>query len=158
VHLIVMRHGEAGLHVTDSERELTDRGRQEVASVAARLAESPWRPALIWSSPYIRARQTAAIVARVLDCPVVEKTFITPEDDPGRCLDALIGNTDSPLMLVSHMPLVGSLATLLVDGHRNGIPFMTAQAVVLDMPVIGPGCGDLKDQFLPGGEREPYAR
>jgi phosphohistidine phosphatase len=52
-------------------------------------------------------------------------------------------------MLVSHMPLVGGLATLLVDGHRKGIPFMTAQAVLLDMPVSGPGCADVKAQFLP---------
>jgi phosphohistidine phosphatase len=55
----------------------------------------------------------------------------------------------SPLMLVSHMPLVGGLATLLVDGHSKGIPFMTAQAVLLDMPVSGPGCADVKAQFLP---------
>jgi len=53
------------------------------------------------------------------------------------------------LMLVSHMPFVGSLSTLLVDSHRRGIPFMTAQAVVLDMPVVGPGCADLRAQFLP---------
>jgi len=47
------------------------------------------------------------------------------------------------------MPFVGSLSTLLVDGHRKGIPFMTAQAVVLEMPVAGPGCADLRAQFLP---------
>lgn len=52
-------------------------------------------------------------------------------------------------MIVSHMPLVGGLATLLVDAHRRGIPFMTSQAVMLDMPVVGPGCADLKAQFLP---------
>jgi phosphohistidine phosphatase len=52
-------------------------------------------------------------------------------------------------MLVSHMPFVGSFSTLLVDGHRQGIPFMTSQAVLLDMPVVGPGCADLKAQFLP---------
>ncbi|KXS46276.1 MAG: phosphohistidine phosphatase, partial [Marinobacter sp. T13-3] len=55
----------------------------------------------------------------------------------------------TPLMLVSHMPFVGALSTLLVDGHRRGIPFMTSQAVLLDMPVVGPGCADLKTQFLP---------
>jgi phosphohistidine phosphatase len=97
----------------------------------------------------VRARQTAAIASEILNCPVHEKDFITPEDDPGKCLDAILETPDSPLMIVSHMPLVGSLATLFVDGHRRGIPLMTAQAVMLDMPVAGPGCADLKAQFLP---------
>ncbi|WP_396623218.1 SixA phosphatase family protein [Marinobacter sp. W-8] len=149
MHLIVMRHGEAGWHSLDQERELTDAGRRGVAAVAAQIASSPWRPAQIWSSPYVRARQTAAIVAEVLNCPVEEKAFITPDDDPGRCLDELLENQISPLMLVSHMPFVGSFSTLLVDGHRQGIPFMTSQAVLLDMPVVGTGCADLKAQFLP---------
>lgn len=149
MQLLIMRHGEAGWHTLDQERELTEHGRLAVAEVAAQIAESPWRPTLIWSSPYVRARQTAAIVSEILNCPVEEKLFITPDDDPGACLDALIEQHESPLMVVSHMPLVGGLATLLVDAHRRGIPFMTAQAVALEMPVVGPGCADLKAQFLP---------
>lgn len=149
MQLLIMRHGEAGWHTLDQERELTESGRLGVAEVAAQMAESPWRPRLVWSSPYVRARQTAAIVSEILNCPVEEKMFITPDDDPGECLDALIDQHESPLLIVSHMPLVGSLATLLVDAHRRGIPFMTSQAVMLDMPVVGPGCADLKAQFLP---------
>ncbi|HEA50786.1 hypothetical protein LCGC14_1484530 [marine sediment metagenome] len=149
MQLLIMRHGEAGWHSLDQERTLTEAGRSQTAECAARIAASPWRPEQIWSSPYVRARQTAAIVSEILNCPVDEKAFMTPDDDPGLLLDALLENQFSPLMLISHMPLVGSLATLLVDGHRRGIPFMTAQAVVLDMPVIGPGCADLKTQFLP---------
>ncbi|MDO6442387.1 MULTISPECIES: histidine phosphatase family protein [unclassified Marinobacter] len=147
--LLIMRHGEAGWHSLDQERTLTETGRHQVAGCAAQIAASPWRPAQIWVSPYVRARQTAAIVSEILNCPVEEKSFITPEDDPGLCLNALLENPHPRLMLVSHMPLVGSLSTLLIDGHRRGIPFMTSQTVVLDMPVVGPGCADLKTQFLP---------
>lgn len=147
--LLVMRHGEAGWHSLDQERELTETGRQQVATTVSQIAESPWRPGRIWCSPLVRARQTAAIASEILNCPIQIQDFITPDDDPGLCLDALLEADASPLMLVSHMPLVGSLSTLFVDGHRRGIPFMTAQAVVLDMPVIGPGCADLKAQFLP---------
>lgn len=149
MHLLVMRHGEAGWHTLDRERELTEAGREAAGRVAAQIAESPWRPQLIWSSPLVRARQTAAIASEILNCEVIEKGFITPDDDPGLCLDHLIDQSASPLMLVSHMPLVGSLSTLLVDGHRRGIPFMTAQTVVLEMPVAGPGCADLRAQFIP---------
>jgi phosphohistidine phosphatase len=149
VQLIIMRHGEAGYHSLDRQRELTEYGRQAVAEVAAQIAESPWRPRTLWCSPLVRARQTAAIASEILNCPVYEKEFITPDDDPGKCLDAVLESSESQLMIVSHMPLVGSLATLFVDGHRQGIPLMTAQAIVLDMPVAGPGCADLKAQFLP---------
>lgn len=144
-----MRHGEAGWHSIDGQRELTEFGRQAVAEVAAQIAESPWRPEAIWCSPLVRAKQTAAIVSEILNCPVTEKDFITPDDDPGQCLNAVLEAPESPLMIVSHMPLVGSLSTLFVDGHRQGIPFMTAQAIVLDMPVAGPGCADLRAQFIP---------
>ncbi|MEP3562148.1 MAG: phosphohistidine phosphatase SixA [Marinobacter sp.] len=149
MQLIIMRHGEAGRHSLDHERELTEVGRKQAANVAEQIAKADSKPCVIWCSPYIRARQTAAIVADILGVPVKEKSFITPDDDPGRCLDALLENKESPLMLVSHMPLVGSLTTLLSDGHRNGMPFMTAQAVVLDMPVVGPDCATLKTQFVP---------
>ncbi|MCG2582020.1 MAG: histidine phosphatase family protein [Marinobacter sp.] len=149
MHLIVMRHGEAGWHTIDQERELTEAGRASVASVAADIAESPWRPEIVWCSPLVRARQTAAIMSEIINCPVIEKDFVTPDDDPGRCLDELLEVVTSPLMLVSHMPFVGALSTLLVDGHRRGIPFMTSQAVLLEMPVVGPGCADIRAQFLP---------
>lgn len=148
--LIIMRHGEAGWHSLDHERELTEHGRESVARVAREIAASDWRPGIIWSSPLVRARQTAAIVSEILNCPVEERAFITPDDDPGECLNHLIeDDARENLMLVSHMPLVGSLSTLLVDGHRRGLPYMTGQAVVLDMPIAGPGCADVKAQFLP---------
>lgn len=150
MYLLIMRHGEAGWHSLDQQRELTEAGREQTGRVAHQIAKSPWRPQKIWVSPLVRARQTAAIAAGILNCPVEEKSFITPDDDPGACLDALLEvEPGQRLMLVSHMPFVGSLATLLVDGHRRGIPFMTSQAVLLDMPVTGPGCADLKAQFLP---------
>lgn len=149
MNLVIMRHGEAGWHTIDQQRELTEAGRLATANVARKLAGSPWRPGLIWCSPLIRARQTATIVAELLNCPIEEREFLTPDDDPGLCLNALIEAQEKSLMVVSHMPLVGALSTLLVDGHRHGIPFMTSQAVMLDMPIAGPGCADLKDQFLP---------
>jgi hypothetical protein len=153
-----MRHGEAGRHAQDDQRELTDVGRQQVARVAAQLAESDSRPELIWCSPLVRARQTAAIVAEILNCPVEEKRFITPDDDPAHCLGALSVTTASPLLLVSHMPLVGVLTSLLTDGHRRGAAFVTAQAVLLDMPVVGPGCADLKTRFCPDLHRNDPLR
>lgn len=146
MQLIIMRHGEAGWHSDDHQRELTEAGRMRVELVANEiLAADDWRPAQLWCSPLVRARQTADIVGRVLGLVAEEHPFLTPDDDPAQCLDMLQAlGEEAALMLVSHMPFVGALTTLLVDGHRRGIPFGTAQAVRLDMPVAGPGCADLK--------------
>lgn len=145
MHLLVMRHGEAGWHSLDHERELTEAGRTGSAVVAHQIAKSDWRPELIWCSELVRARQTAAVASEILNCRVIEKPFLRPDDDPGLSLNALLEEVSSArILVISHMPLVGALATLLVDAHRHGIPFMTSQAVALDMPVTGPGCADLK--------------
>jgi len=149
MQLWVMRHGEAGWHREDRERSLTEAGRDMVQRTGHHIAESPLYPACIWTSPYLRARQTAAILAGILDCPVEVKPFITPDDDPAACMDALLAYPEPSLMLVSHMPFVGVLSTLLVEGHRQGMPFLTAQALFLDMPVAAPGCAELKGQYLP---------
>lgn len=149
MHLLIMRHGEAGWHSQDQQRALTEAGRLASATVAKQIAASPWRPEHIWCSPLVRARQTAAIVSELINCPVEEKAFITPDDDPGECLNRLVMASHENLMLVSHMPFVGALSTLLVDGHRRGIPYMTSQAILLDMPIAGPGCADIRAQFLP---------
>ncbi|MBS3803236.1 MAG: histidine phosphatase family protein [Oleiphilaceae bacterium] len=149
MHLLVMRHGEAGWHSRDHERELTEAGRFATGIVARQIAVSGQRPEVIWFSPLVRARQTAAIVSETLNCPMQEKFFLKPDDDPRECLDALRREDSEHLMLVSHMPLVGAFSTLMVDGHRRGIPFMTSQAVLLDVPIIDAGCADIRDQFLP---------
>lgn len=149
MQLWVMRHGEAGWHETDRERPLTDAGRDMVARTGRHIAGTRAHPARIWASPYLRTRQTAAILAGILHCPVDEKPFITPDDDPAVCLDALLACSEPSLLLVSHMPFVGLLSTLLVDGHRQGMPFLTAQALLMDMPVAAPGCAELKGQYLP---------
>lgn len=149
MQLWIMRHGEAGWHQTDRERALTETGQEMVGRTGQHIAENPLHPARIWTSPYLRARQTADILAGILNCPVDEKPFITPDDDPAACLDALLAYPDSSLLLVSHMPFVGIVSTLLVDGHRQGMPFLTAQALLLDMPVAAPGCAELKGQYPP---------
>src|SRR5690554_2482042 len=107
--LLIMRHGEAGRHQLDEERELTDAGRAETERVVRLIADSQWRPNEIWCSTLVRARQTAAIAAELFNCRVTEKPFLTPDDDPGLCLDALTDAGSDSLLLVSHMPLVGTL-------------------------------------------------
>jgi phosphohistidine phosphatase len=66
--LYVMRHGPAEDHAPtgrDSDRALTPSGRDRVRSVARVLVEQDEAPLTIFSSPLVRALQTAEIVAAV---------------------------------------------------------------------------------------------
>lgn len=150
MRLIIMRHGEAGPHRSDFERTLTEAGRDATQRVAEQLAATSYQPDTIWVSPLVRAQQTARIMQKMLPATLETKPFITPDDDPADCLDALQGQSDSAsVLIVSHMPFVGVLTSLLVEGNRWGMPFVTSQAVVLETPVAAPGCADFKQQLLP---------
>lgn len=68
MYLGLMRHGEAQPFVlgqADDTRALTEKGRRQVASVAA-LARRLWPLGQtdIWTSPVIRAKETAAVMSR----------------------------------------------------------------------------------------------
>ena len=62
-----MRHGPAEDRARtgiDADRALTPSGRDRVRDVARALADGGERPAVILTSPYLRCRQTAEIVAQ----------------------------------------------------------------------------------------------
>lgn len=148
--LFLMRHGEAGPGQPDSWRELTARGRKEAVRMAHWLAsrlEAPEREALrIAASPYVRAQQTAAIVAEHLNAGVETLALITPDEPIDPVIDWLQGNSrQAPWLLVSHMPLVGALAARLVDGDpRSSLPMPTAGVAALEAEVWAAGCAQLK--------------
>jgi len=73
--LILMRHGESEgnrdrVFTRTPEVPLTDAGREQARDAAEWIADR-YRPVRVVSSPYLRARQTAAIVAEGLRVPVV---------------------------------------------------------------------------------------
>jgi len=114
--LWVLRQGEAEPYGSrpDSERELTDHGRKEVLSSAARLMGQPLTA--IYASPYLRAQQTAQLVREALGFEPEIRTveWLTPEVDPDRVAEQLV--SVSNVLLVSHNPLVGNLLSYLQHG------------------------------------------
>tara|TARA_B110000503_G_scaffold20128_1_gene30110 strand:- start:281 stop:844 length:564 start_codon:yes stop_codon:yes gene_type:complete len=65
--LLLMRHGEAEFNAqTDADRSLTLYGRAQVSAVARRLLEMDLQIEKIMVSPYLRARQTAAIMSNTM--------------------------------------------------------------------------------------------
>ncbi|MBB3190841.1 phosphohistidine phosphatase SixA [Halomonas cerina] len=146
--LWIMRHGQAAPGRPDPERTLTERGHAEAARMAAWLArrDDPDLARLrLLTSPYVRARQTAAPIAEALSVALEPLPLITPDDPPEAVIDWLLEqDEDRPLMLVSHMPLVASLTGLLVEGYPDRGPgFATAALAELAAEVRAAGCARL---------------
>lgn len=137
----ILRHGEAQSRArTDAERELTERGREEVLRSAAHLQGQPLQRIIV--SPYVRAQQTAEQVRQALGFagPVVTVPWLTPDSDPREVLDSLDAYASEDVLLVSHQPLVGALIGLAVHGHlQQAEPMQTASLAELetDFPLAG---------------------
>lgn len=95
----------------DAERPLTAFGRRRMARNARGLRRIAPRIDLIVSSPYVRARETARIVAEVLGIKAHELTeTLTPERHPKEFLSWLAGQSmDSVVAAVGHEPHLGRL-------------------------------------------------
>ena len=158
MRLFIMRHGEAEpLAVSDMARNLTERGRRQAEAAAEWLREEQVCPELFLVSPFTRTRQTAGIVAEVLNIPPEQITLsenVLHGSDPHAFLRTLpedpeTGETRTVLM-VSHMPFVSLLCGLLVHGNmQQGEPFYTAQVEQLQVHAALPGGAESLGCFVP---------
>lgn len=91
----------------DFERPLTGKGVRRTERAAAGLVALGVAPALVMSSPYLRARQTAVIAARVLGLDVSairESQHLVPEVDPEGILQELGSASAESALCVGHAP------------------------------------------------------
>ena len=105
MQLFIMRHGEAEATASnDSLRKLTEQGCQDVEFMAATYAEPLSRVDVIWASPYTRAQQTAEIMSKQLQKPVLTQEFLPPNGHPQDVLNALTECGSQTVLMVSHIP------------------------------------------------------
>jgi phosphohistidine phosphatase len=155
--LVLFRHGPAGRRDVkrwpdDRERPLTGIGKKRTRKAAAGIARLEPKLARIWTSPLVRARETAERLAQAYDPPlkitVVEA--LAPGMDPLH--DLITESRRAPgetIALVGHEPDLGTLAGRLVGREAGGLPLKKAGACHIEFagPVRG-GAG-LLDWFLP---------
>lgn len=120
MYLYLVQHGEAAREEVDPARPLTDKGRSDVEKVAHAIPAAFVRVAKILHSGKLRARQTAEILAEVLQPPVgvTETDVLAPLDDPAIWERRLEGMTEN-LLLTGHLPHLQRLAALLLCGSTE---------------------------------------
>ena len=128
--LYLLRHGIAVEHGTlgferDSDRPLTPVGERQLRRTAAAMRKMDLGFDLILSSPVVRARQTAEIVAESLKLKrqLAFSDELTPSGSPKALLQKLNGLKSAPerILLVGHEPYLSRFVTLLTAGNTETV-------------------------------------
>jgi len=102
--LYLAHHGDAVSPAEDPQRPLSALGRAQVDRLSSQAAERAVRPAAIWHSGKLRARQTAEAYWRACN-PLADFSaarWMQPGDPP-RIADLLLAETRD-ILLAGHMP------------------------------------------------------
>ena len=120
MRVFLCRHAAAGPGDPDELRELSAEGVEQARALGQRLAGRIEAPALVVSSPLLRARQTAAEIGRATGAPVRIDEALAP----GATADALVRALDGeqgPVATVGHQPDCSEIALTLI-GRDPGFP------------------------------------
>ncbi len=144
--LLLMRHGEAEPHArTDSDRPLTLCGRGQVSAVARRLSEMDLQVEESMVSPYLRARQTAAIMSGTMagSWPEQVSDAITPDQSAERAALVIAKCFDNvgTGLVVMHQPIISRLVYYLTGQDQT---MGTANVAIIEAPQIALGCCELE--------------
>jgi phosphohistidine phosphatase len=119
MRITLIRHGKSvdseDWHGEDAARPLTREGAQQVRRCLKAL-----RPVIdgdeIWTSPWLRARQTAEQAAELWERPLAERPWLAGDAaEPQEWLAELRGAGD--VVLVGHEPDLGKFIGFLVGGR-----------------------------------------
>jgi phosphohistidine phosphatase len=104
----------------DDERPLTPDGMLRARKAAAGLKRIAERPARVFTSPLVRAKQTAAILAEFAGWPrAVEYAELRPGEPPEAVLEALRRNSNKLVAVVGHQPHLGQLVAACLPGSAK---------------------------------------
>jgi len=102
---------------TDAERPLTDDGERKTRVAAEGLKRLDAGYDKILTSPWLRAKQTAAILAEVMALPAPEELpQLAGDCTPADLLDALAHHHGRRTLLVGHEPLLSETVVHILGG------------------------------------------
>jgi phosphohistidine phosphatase len=134
LRLIVFRHAKSSWSssaVSDHQRPLNERGRQDAPLMGAKLAELGWVPDLVWSSDSVRTRMTWDLLSPAFPGGVPSQfsksLYQTAVND---VRELVAGTSDSvhTLLLLGHNPTWEELVEVLTG---TSIELKTASCALL---------------------------
>ncbi len=128
--LYLIRHAWAGdrdseKYPNDELRPLTFDGKKRFAKMLGRLDDAKIHPTWIATSPLVRCRQTADILAKHLSKPpeIMELVSLKPDSDLGEVLAWTGKRQDVEIAWVCHAPDISDMAAALIGDGSASIRF-----------------------------------
>jgi phosphohistidine phosphatase len=149
--LYIVRHAWAAdrddlVYPDDGQRPLTREGRKRFAKLVKKLSPRGLAPQAIVTSPLVRCRETAELLAA--GSPGKPELIQRTELEPGSDLDGLLRWTNAELgtcqevAWVGHAPDVGQMAGLLLGAGEAAVDFSKGAIAAIafdDRPALGQG-------------------
>jgi len=143
-------------NIEDNQRTLTEKGRKKLGQIARSLEKLDLKFDVIFTSPYLYARQTANVVAEALDIKkkcVVDSDNLTPLGSAEKLVEEI--NTRESLanlLIVGHAPFLSQLIGMLLAGDASlGIDIKKAGLCKLSLDQLTYGrCSRLGWLLTPG--------
>lgn len=120
MRIYLCRHAQAAPGGPDELRGLTPTGIEQARALGGVLADLADAPALVLSSPLLRAQQTAAEIGRATGAPVRIDEALAPGATAEALAQALEGE-QGPVATVGHQPDCSEIALALI-GRDPGFP------------------------------------
>ena len=158
MEIYIVRHGIAEAVApdgSDESRSLTEEGKKKMKEAAEGFAKLERKPQHIFSSPLVRARQTAEILGTALKMKVEEMKELAPAQTPKEVCERLrqLKKAES-VMLVGHEPNCSELASHLLLGSGGlNLEFKKGGICLIETRDALPGSGDLILHLSPAALR-----
>ncbi len=146
MNLLLVRHAEAEdetVSGSDFARQLTRHGHETAAAVARGLRHCIHGSVLLWSSPLLRTRETAAYIAQAFGIEVESYHEAIPAGD----LNTLsrdwqnLSKQPETLIVVGHQPHLGIWTTRLT---RVSVPVKKASVIGIHLKAVDQLEGELQ--------------
>ena len=141
-HAIAVQRGTPG-YEDDSQRPLTDAGRKRMKKIVNGLSELGVELDAIVTSPYVRARDTAMILAKEFE--MKDRVFLSDSLIPPGNFETLINEIREKydvenLALVGHEPMLSSLISWFTTGNtamkvvlrKGGVAYLSTENLYVD--------------------------
>ena len=137
--LWLLRHGEAVPHESkpDADRELTARGERQSIAAGEALARLGVEFAACYTSPKIRARETARLACHALNIEPVEEESLADGFSRDDVMALLHAHPDERVLVVGHEP---SFSQVVMDFTGGRVDFKKGGVAAVR---IGGGSGEL---------------